>query len=168
MISQFVKGKVYVFIDAANVFYSQKTLGWRISYERLINYFRRECNVEKCLVYTGVIPGNLKQKRFLDMLEINGYNVRTKEVKKVQVTEFYEKLKCNFDVEMTIDALDTMSLFDTAILVSGDSDFAPLVKRIKEAGKNVIVMSTRGHISVELLREAKFIDFEKLKEEISL
>ncbi len=42
MISKFTKGKVTVFIDAANIFYSQKTLKWRISYERLKSYFEKE------------------------------------------------------------------------------------------------------------------------------
>ena len=36
MISQFIKLPVDVFIDVENVFYAQKTLGWRISYQKLI------------------------------------------------------------------------------------------------------------------------------------
>jgi len=32
MISKFIRGRVYVFIDAANIFYAQRTLGWKISY----------------------------------------------------------------------------------------------------------------------------------------
>ena len=30
MIGQFVKGEVYVFVDAANILYSQQTLRWRV------------------------------------------------------------------------------------------------------------------------------------------
>jgi uncharacterized LabA/DUF88 family protein len=41
MIGRFVKGGVFVFIDVANIFYSQKTLGWRISYEKLKQYLER-------------------------------------------------------------------------------------------------------------------------------
>ncbi|MBI3442906.1 MAG: NYN domain-containing protein [Candidatus Sungbacteria bacterium] len=43
MLHQFIKGRVYVFIDAENVFYAQRTLGWKISYEKLLQYFKREC-----------------------------------------------------------------------------------------------------------------------------
>ena len=51
MIGKFVKDKVYVFIDAANLFYAQHTLGWKISYEKLIRYFKRECGKDtKCFV----------------------------------------------------------------------------------------------------------------------
>jgi len=40
--SKFVKDRVYVFIDAANIFYTQRTLGWKISYEKLMKYFKRK------------------------------------------------------------------------------------------------------------------------------
>lgn len=51
MIKQFIKGRVYVFIDAENVFYSQRTLGWRISYEKLMKYFKKECGDDvKCFI----------------------------------------------------------------------------------------------------------------------
>ena len=62
---------------------------------------------------------------------------------------------------------DTKDKYDTAILLSGDSDFSVPIDRIKKAGKRIIVMSTRGHISKELLERAKFVDFRKLKQEIS-
>ncbi len=59
MISKFVKDKVYIFIDGANLFYAQQTLGWRISYEKLMKYFKKECDLGKCFVYIGYEPQNL-------------------------------------------------------------------------------------------------------------
>jgi uncharacterized LabA/DUF88 family protein len=53
VIGKFIKGKVYVFIDAANILYSQQTLGWLISYEKLMEYFKAECELGKAIVYTG-------------------------------------------------------------------------------------------------------------------
>lgn len=75
MISGFKKGKVYIFIDAANIFYTQRTLGWKISYERLKQYFKEECkeSLGKIFVYTATDSERPQQKKFLDMLEINGY-----------------------------------------------------------------------------------------------
>jgi uncharacterized LabA/DUF88 family protein len=89
MIRQFIKGRVYVFIDAANIFYTQRTLGWRISYEGLRHYFRNECgkNQGKMFVYTATDSDRPQQKKFLDMLGINGYIVRTKEIKRIRVTK---------------------------------------------------------------------------------
>lgn len=168
MISKFIKGKVYVFIDIENVFYSQKTLGWKISYEKLMNYLKKECQEIKCFVYTGVDESNVKQKKFLDMLDINGFILRTKSVKKINVGKHQFKWKSNLDVEIALEIVSLIGKFDTMILISGDSDFAAPIDKVKEAGKRVIVMSTRGRVAKELLDRAKFIDLRKLKSVIFL
>lgn len=63
MLKKLVKRKVYIFIDGANIFYAQKSLGWKISYEKLIKYFKKECgNDIKCFMYIATIPSNEKQK----------------------------------------------------------------------------------------------------------
>lgn len=164
MIGKYTKGKVYVFIDAENVFYAQKTFGWKISYQKLINYFQKECGKEiKCFIYKGVDEGNTKQKKFLDMLDINGYILRTKVVKKIKKKDGSYKWKSNLDIELALEMVELKKNFDTAILMSGDSDFAIVLDKLKKANKRVLVMSTRGHIARELLDRAKFIDLRKLE-----
>jgi len=171
MISKFIKGRVYVFIDVANIFYTQRTLGWKISYEKLKQYFRDECgdNLGKMFVYTATDSQRPQQKKFLDMLEINGYILRTKEVKKIRVTKGVYEWKGDFDVELSMDALDNLQNFDTMVLLSGDSDFAPIIKRMKENNKQVIVMSAKHHISKELIHLSdKYINLKKLRDKIEL
>lgn len=171
MIYQYIKGKVYVFIDAANIFYTQQTLGWKISYEKLKRYFQEECgeNLGLMFVYTAYDSERSQQKKFLDMLEINGYIVRTKEVKRIRVAKGTYEWKGDFDVELSMDVLDNIRKFETAILLSGDSDFAPIVKRMKDKNKKVIVMSAKHHISRELIRLSdKYINLKKLRDEIEL
>lgn len=167
MIHKFIKGKVYVFIDVENVFYSQRNLGWRISYEKLMRYFKKECEEVKCFAYSGLDENNTKQKKFLDMLEINGYVVRTKIVKKINLGRDKYKWKSNLDVELALEMVELADKYDTAILMSGDSDFATPLDKIKQKGKRVITMSTRGRVAKELLERAKYIDVRKLKKEIS-
>ena len=168
MIKQFVKGKVYVFVDVANIFYSQRTLKWKISYEKLINYFKKECDLGKCYVYTGVFNEDHGQEKFLNMLKKHGYILKTKPVKKILTRDSKIEWKADLDVELSFDMDDLSNEYDTAVLLSGDSDFAYILRRIKSKGKRVIVMSTRGHIALELIKEAKFIDLRKLKNEVSL
>lgn len=168
MIHEFVKGKVYVFIDAANIFYTQRSLKWRISYEKLKDYFASECDLRKIFVYTAHDPEKPQQKKFLDMLEINGYIVRTKGVKQIRIAKGVYEWKGDFDVELTLDVVDNIDKFDTAILLSGDSDFAPTVDRIKKHKKRIIVMSSKNHISKELLERAKYVNLKKLRKEIEL
>lgn len=68
MIGKYVKGRVYVFIDVANIFYTQKSLGWRISYEKLMQYFKKECHLKKIFAYTAFDSKRPQQKKFLDLM----------------------------------------------------------------------------------------------------
>ena len=72
----------------------------------------------------------------------------------------------NLDIELAFEMVDTKEKYDTAVLMSGDSDFSMPIDRIKSAGKRIIVISTRGHISKELLERAKYVDLRKIKHEI--
>ncbi|MEW6610184.1 MAG: NYN domain-containing protein [Patescibacteria group bacterium] len=168
MISKYIQGRVYVFIDVANVFFTRRTLGWSVGYEKLMAYFKHECGVSvKCFAYTAFNDNKVGERKFLDMLEINGYIVRTKVIKEINSSDGTSKRKGSLDIELALEMMELADRYDTAILVSGDSDFAPVLERVKEKGKRVIVMSTRGHIARELLEVAKFVDFRKLKTEIA-
>lgn len=168
MLGQFVQGRVAVFIDAENVFYAQRTLGWHISYERLMVYLKKECgNETKCFVYKGINATNYAERRFLRMLKKNGYKVHTKAVKKIRTADGRFSWKNNLDIELAFGIYDLAPEYDTAVLLSGDSDFALPIKRIKSQGKRIIVISTRKRISKELLRLGKFVDLKKLKDEIA-
>ncbi len=171
MLSKFINGRVDVFIDAANIFYTQKTIGWRIGYEKLKKYFQDECekNLGKMFVYTAYDPDRPEQKKFLDMLEINGYILRTKEVKRIRVAKGLYEWKGDFDVELSIDVMDHLEEFETMVLLSGDSDFAPIVKRAKDKDKKIIIISAKNHISRELIQLAdKYINLKKLRDKIEL
>jgi uncharacterized LabA/DUF88 family protein len=142
-------------------------LGWKISYEKLITYLKRECGDDvKVFAYSGKDEHNTGQQKFLDMLEINGYIVRTKVVKKIKSGAGGYKWKANLDIELAFEMVDTQESYATAVLFSGDSDFATPIDRIKRNGKRIIVVSTRGHIAKELLDRAKFLDLRKIKDEI--
>lgn len=83
-----------------------------------------------------------------------GFVVRKKELKRIMSDNsshedgFVEK--GNMDVELTIDAVNTIHEYDTALLFTGDSDFLGLVKFIRTRGKKVYIYSSRNSISSEL------------------
>lgn len=166
MISRFASGRVFVFIDAANILYSQKTLGWRIDYQKFKNYLTEECDLQKLFFYTGRVGDNIKQRKFLEKLHRMGYVIRTKEVKRIKIAPNEYILKGNLDGELIIDALTQKDAYDTCILVSGDSDFASLLDELKRNHKRVLVVSTKGHIAKELLERAKYINLSRLKDKI--
>ena len=61
--------------------------------------------------------------------------------------------KANFDVEMTTDMLLETDCVYRIIIFSGDSDFAYLVKRLKNLGKDITMVSSRKTIAWELKLE---------------
>ncbi len=169
MIKKFVKGRVYVFIDAENLFYTQRTLGWLVSYDKLMKYFKDECGeTTKIFVYTGVDEDNQNEKKFLNMLKAKEFILKTRTVKKIKSGQGRYEWKNNLDMELAFDMAETVDDYDTAVLMSGDSDFSVPITRIKKKGKRIIVMSTRGHISIELLELAKYIDLRKLEDKLKL
>lgn len=171
MINKFVKGKTAVFIDSANIYFSQKTMKWRIDFKKLLDYFKQNTELFRIAFYGAINPENKRERKFHDFLEIIGYVVKHKEIKFIK--DDTDKThgghrKGNIDVDLTIDAVHFRDEYDSFVLLSGDSDFESLIKYLKAFKKRCIVMSTKGHISIELLRQAKFIDFKKIRKEIEL
>lgn len=75
--------------------------------------------------------------------------------------------KNSADIRMVVDAMDlawSKPHINTFVIVSGDSDFSPLVSKLKENGKHVIGIGTRGSTS-ELLADNcdEFIYYEDLE-----
>ena len=171
MIGRFVKGRVFVAIDAANIFYSQKTLRWIIDFKKLLTYFKQNTNLVRITFYGAINQDNIKERRFHDFLELIGYVVKHKKIKFIKDQEdkkYGGHHKGNIDVDLTIDAVHFREDYDSFVLLSGDSDFESLIKYLKKFKKRCIVMSTKKHVSIELLRQVKFIDFKKIRDQIEL
>ncbi|MEK7482342.1 MAG: NYN domain-containing protein [Patescibacteria group bacterium] len=160
---EIIIGKAAIFIDASNILYSQKTLGFRVDYAKLKNYFMENMEVFGFYYYTGKVGKFEKQLKFINRLEDLGFRVLAKEVKFVKINQDKRIPKGNLDVELALDAYRLADSYQTLILCSGDSDFAYLIDLLKGKDKRVIVVSTRGHISRELLERAKYIDLRKLR-----
>lgn len=157
--------KAAVFIDAANVIYSQRTLKWQIDFKKLMDYFKNNYKLDNVYFYFAYLRTNKKQQGFFNKLRQWGYKIRTKEVKLIKQSDGTILKKGNLDVELTIDAVKELRFYSTAILMSGDSDFHALVRYLQGKGKKVVVISSKGHVSFELLKAAdRYINFNKLRE----
>jgi uncharacterized LabA/DUF88 family protein len=163
MLAPLARGRTAVFVDASNVFYSQRTLGWRIDYEKLFSYLKSEIKLTSARFYTGFDPVNERQGKFLAKLSGLGYVVHAKELKVIRVGSEQIMHKGSLDIELVIDALKHANAFDTFLLMSGDSDFAPLLDELKERGKNIIVISVRGRVAWELVERSEFVPWSKLR-----
>jgi len=76
--------------------------------------------------------------------------------------------KNSADIRLCVDAMDLCygkEHIDTFVVVSGDSDFSPLVSKLKENGKHVIGLATEGAASAMLVENCdEFIFYEELEQ----
>jgi len=160
------KPKVKVYIDGANVFYTQKNLKWSVDWKKVKKYLKKNYDVLEIRYYTGLRDQDKKMAGYLRYLDKVGITSVTKPLKKIK-TEKGIVFKSNFDVEMATDIVLDRSNIDEVILFSGDSDFNYLVKKLKDLGKRVVVISSRKMIAWELKLSAdEYIFVEDIKKEI--
>lgn len=163
-------GRAAVFIDGANLFFTQRHLGWLIDFSRLMSFFLGSYSRVKANYYVPASePVSEESAAFTRVLTAHGFRITSKPVKKIFNRETGETvMKGNLDVELAVDALSHADQYDTFILFSGDSDFIPLLKALKEKGKEVIVYSTQGLSARELVAEpgVTFIDIAGMREQI--
>ncbi|NTV05643.1 MAG: NYN domain-containing protein [Chlorobiaceae bacterium] len=163
-------GRAAVYIDGANLFFTQRHLGWQIDFSRLMAFFMSGyASVQAHYYVPASEPVSEENAAFTRVLTAHGYRITSKPVKKIVNKETgVIVMKGNLDVELVVDALSDADQYDTFILFSGDSDFLPLLRALKEKGKELMVYSTQGLSARELLAEPgiAYHDIALLKERI--
>lgn len=185
--------KTYAFIDASNLFYGgEKSLGWKIDYRKLLGYLKGKYGIQKALYFGGVelhgfkydylenstVPVEELEKylssaniqgadrvRFYLKLKKFGYELFLKPVKLYEQEDGTVRKKANCDVEMAFHLMKEQNNFDRVLILSGDGDFLPVLKYMREIGKDVIVLS-RGHRTAKEIRQfagSNFRDFMRLE-----
>lgn len=200
--------QTFAFIDASNLFYGgEKSLGWKIDYQKLLHYLKEKYQISKALYFGGVetysfyfnylnndsvpikelerylteivqkkgpqfseaglilIGRHLQRIRFYLKLMEFGYELHLKPIKLYEQDDGTTKRKANCDVDMAFYLMKEKDNFDRAIILSGDGDFLPVLKYLKEQGKEIIILA-RGPRTAREIRQfagGNFKDFEYLK-----
>jgi len=146
-----------IFIDGSNLFYSLQAEGIlpkrEVDFIQFTNFLCREHNLNllRTYYYNVYVDQNDPRATFYYYLSsIPLFDVRT-----IESRQNREK---GIDVMLATDLLwgAWSNLYDTAILVSGDADFAYAVRKVKNAGKRVIVAQF-GTAMSSVLKEASDI-----------
>ena len=84
----------------------------------------------------------------------------------IEIPHVRQSGKNSADIRMVVDALDlcyTKSHVDTFVVISGDSDFSPLVSKLRENNKNVIGVGVKNSSSDLLIANCdEFIYYDDL------
>lgn len=157
------RGRVIVFIDGSNLFYAASQLNIGIDYVKLLHYLTARDNLVHVFFYTGYDPTNEKQHGFLHWMRHNGFRVITKAVTQAPNSA----KKANLDVEIAVDMMRLAQHCDTAVLVSGDGDFAYVVNTIADQGVRVEVVGLRSMTSASLINVANcYIDLAAIQQTV--
>jgi len=109
------------------------------------------------------------KKAYADWSRYQGYTAPFHEaaIELIEIPKRSQTGKNSADIRLVVDAMDlawSKAHVDTFVIVSGDSDFSPLVSKLKENGKHVIGLGMKGSTS-DLLRDNcdEFIYYEDLE-----
>ncbi len=143
-----------VFIDLENL-----AIGFQ-------NQRKIKFDIQKVLVEKGKL---IVKKAYADWSRYPLYTAPFHEsaIELIEIPKRSQTGKNSADIRLVVDAIDlawAKPHVDTFVIVSGDSDFSPLVSKLKENGKHVIGLGMKGSTS-DLLRDNcdEFIYYEDLE-----
>jgi len=183
--------KSHVFIDAGHIHHHLFDEQWRIDYRKLVDYFSQKGYFPLMVFYyEGMITeqsylsrhpeasfadfnqAKKRKKAYFEKLRSMNFVVRSKPVHRLFDFQSQKyRFKCNFDVELTMDVMETVLTreTDTFIICSGDGDFARLIRFLKGKVKKVIIVGFKANMNVGVIETAHEILFlEAIKHRIEL
>ena len=110
--------------------------------------------------------GNIQRVKFYLKLEEFGYILRLKPVKIFREEGGRVTKKANCDVDMTFDLMRNFDEYSGVLVLSGDGDFAVVLKYLRDQGKTVKLLA-RGERTAKEIRQlagGDFRDFNYLRE----
>ena len=120
--------KNYAFIDSQNVNLGIRDIGWKLDWKKFRIYLKEKYGVETAYMFIGYMEEN--QDLYMS-LQKNGYILIFKEILKNK--DGFVKGNC--DAELVLQAMIDYEKYEKAIIVSGDGDFACLVRHLRKQHK---------------------------------
>ncbi len=120
--------KNYAFIDAQNLNLGVKELGWALDWKKFRIYLKEKYGVETAYLFIVRLEEN--QDLYLS-LQKSGYVLIFKEILKNK--DGFVKGNC--DAELVLQAMIDFGKYERAVIVSGDGDFACLVRHLRKQKK---------------------------------
>lgn len=135
--------------------------------KRLVCYIEKEGKkLDEAKLF--LLSRHLSRIKFYLKLQEFGYKLFLKPVKIYHQIDGATQRKANCDVEMAFYLMKEKDNFDRVLVLSGDGDFLPVLKHLREIGKDVIVLA-RGPRTAREIRQfagSNFRDFVRLENDI--
>lgn len=137
----------HAYIDGANLHEGTVSLGWRVDYKKFYVWLKEKYLIKRAYIFLGYRP---EFERIYSKMSDAGFLIIFREI----TQDADGKIKGNCDTDMAVRSVRDVheSVFDQAIIVSGDGDFSSLVEYLQEKDKIAGVLSPNDKCSF-LLRK---------------
>jgi len=144
--------RITIFIDNSNIFKGFQKYKIRADYEKLKNLIIRGRKLDKIFLYEGAVYPISPEKRswYKELTTRSGYIIKIN-FDKISTSGAIEK-KVDINIAIDVVSLAYENAYDTAVLVSGDGDFVPVVKKLKKLGKGVEIWAFKYSLA-NILKE---------------
>ena len=130
-----VEDGVNILLDQANIAgVAHQVYRRKVNFAALLEQVREGRRLAKAVAFV-VDNGGSSFDGFCDILRRAGWDLRIKKPK----TFSDGSTKADWDMGIAMEALDVRDKAATLVLISGDGDFAPLIRRLQRSGQTVEV-----------------------------
>jgi uncharacterized LabA/DUF88 family protein len=159
-------GRVGIFIDGENIKNTLGDAGWKISYQRLLEWIaqKTKCSITKPFFYTKeekISTG--AKKTFVEHIRALEMHIISIPITQKIINETLTNI-CDADPQIITDMMDWKNEFDKVVLISGDGAFEAPLERLWQHGKKVYVISTNNYVSNQRLRNNPNFTFTDLND----
>jgi uncharacterized LabA/DUF88 family protein len=155
--------RVGVFVDVANLLYSARTLRMTVDFGKLLDFLRGNRRLVRAQAYCPTSPQPGDDQMFLQAVKGLGYRITTKNYK--TFSSGAKKADLDLDLCMDVVRLVDGKAVDCIVLVSGDSDFMPMLDYCSDHGVRVEVAAFDESMSATLRQGCDlFVNLSMLEE----
>lgn len=143
--------RIGVFVDVQNMYYSAKSMYHaKVDFSQILKHAVNGRALIRAIAYVIKTTVIKEETNFFDALDKIGFEVKSKDL---QIFIGGHK-KGDWDIGIAMDMIELAPKLDTAVLVSGDGDFAELVRHLKHAMGVRVEVIAFGKSSSSKLKEA--------------
>lgn len=140
----------FAFIDGQNLNAGVKALGWKLDHKKFREFLRDKFDITRAYMFIGFME---EHQDLYSALQDSGFIL----VFKPLIRRDDSDVKGNIDADLVLQTMIEIERYDQAVIVSGDGDFAGLIRHLAGLNKlRQVIIPNRDRYSSLFDRLEKF------------